>query len=343
MLLAMLELAFYRVGRKCCIMDVPDARSSHTVATLRGGGVVFLFAMWLYCGFYGVEWPWLMVGVSIVGIVSFVDDVRSLHFGIRLLAQFAAVLMMLGQLGMLDGAHWLAVAVALVVCVGIVNAFNFMDGINGILVGYSLTVLASIAYVNECVVYFIDRSFMVVTALSLVVFALFNFRRRALCFAGDVGSITIAFILTFMLARLILVTGNYAYIVFMSVYGVDAVLTICHRIYLREHLGDTHRKHVYQIMANELRMPHLRVSALYMTLQLVISAGFIIAGINGYIYMLSVVAGLAAVYMWFINRYYRLHRAYLMRSAGTEVCRHGDGTGMELETDTAQVSITKNK
>ena len=121
--------------------------------------------------------------------------------------------------------------------------------------------------------------------MSLIVFCIFNFRRKAVCFAGDVGSISIAFILLFALCRLILATGDMSYLVFLAVYGVDAVLTICHRMQLHENLGEAHRKHAYQLMANELKVPQLLVTSLYMVLQLAISAGLIFLPVNHYVFI----------------------------------------------------------
>ena len=149
--------------------------------------------------------------------------------------------LMFYQFGILNWHDWWIVLVALIVCVGITNAYNFMDGINGITGGYSLAVLAPLVYLNAKDG-FIEMSYLYIIGLSLIVFCFFNFRKKAKCFAGDVGSITIAFILLFALGRLILQTGDFAYIIFLAVYGADSILTICHRIQLHENLGEAHRK-----------------------------------------------------------------------------------------------------
>jgi hypothetical protein len=96
---------------------------------------------------------------------------------------------------------------------------------------------------------------LVVVILSVLVFCLFNFRTKAKCFAGDVGSIGMAMILVFAVGRLMLATGDVTWIVLFLVYGVDGMMTIFHRIMLHENLGEAHRKHGYQLMANELKMP----------------------------------------------------------------------------------------
>ena len=309
-ILIVLELVYFRIADKFNIIDKPNLRSSHTSVTLRGGGIIFLFAVWLYALFFGLGYPWFILGLTLVGVVSFVDDVRSLPDSVRLVAQFASMFLMFYQFGILNLNDWWIVVIALIVCVGIVNAYNFMDGINGMTGGYSVAVLVPLIYL-DAKYGFISMDFLYVVGLSLLVFCFFNFRKKAKCFAGDVGSISIAFILLFILGRLILQTGDLSYLTFLAVYGADAVLTICHRIRLHENLGEAHRKHAYQLMANELKMPHVAVSSIYMLLQLAISFGLILLPMNHYLYMGIVVALLAAAYIIFMKRYYHLHEEYL--------------------------------
>lgn len=308
--LVLLELAYFRVADRFNIIDKPNLRSSHTAVTLRGGGIVFLFGAWIYAAFFGLDYGWFLLGLTLVGAVSFVDDIHSLPDSLRLVVQFAAMFLMFYQFGILNRHDWWIVLVALIVCVGITNAYNFMDGINGITGGYSLAVLAPMVYLNDKLG-FIDMPFLYVAGLSLGVFCLFNFRNKAKCFAGDVGSITIAFILLFALGRLMLQTGDLSYIVFLAVYGTDSVLTICHRIQLRENLGKAHRKHAYQLMANELKIPHVQVSLLYMVLQLAISFGMIFCPLNHYAYLAIAVILLTSAYLLFMKRNYHLHEIYL--------------------------------
>lgn len=210
------------------------------------------------------------------------------------------------QLGIFENQAWLLILAALIISVGIINAYNFMDGINGMTGGYSIAVVLPLLYLNAKYS-FISQPFLYIVGLSVLVFSFFNFRKKAKCFAGDVGSISIAFILLFALVRLILATGDFSYLTLMAVYGVDTVLTICHRIQLHENLGKAHRKHAYQLMANELRIPHVLVSSLYMSLQLLISAGLLFTPINHYAYLCAVVVALAAAYLLFMNKNYHLH------------------------------------
>ncbi len=309
-LLVLLELAYFRVADRFNIIDKPNLRSSHTSITLRGGGIVFLFGAWLYAACFGLGYGWFLLGLTLIGLVSFIDDVHSLPDLVRLVVQFAAMFLMFYQFGILNLQDWWMVLIALIICVGITNAYNFMDGINGITGGYSLAVLAPLIYLNWKAD-FISMPYLFVTGLSLLVFCFFNFRKKAKCFAGDVGSITIAFILLFALGRLILRTGDFSYIVFLAVYGADSVLTICHRIQLHENLGEAHRKHAYQLMANELKIPHVTVSLLYMTIQLAISFGMIFCPINHYVYLAITILVLLTAYFIFMKKNYHLHEAYL--------------------------------
>lgn len=313
-LLACLELAYFRIADRFNIIDKPNLRSSHTSITLRGGGIIFLIGAWIYAAFFGLSYPWFLLGLTLIGGVSFVDDIRSLPDSSRLVVQFVAMFLMFYQFGILNLNGWWMVLVALIVCVGIINAYNFMDGINGITGGYSLAVLIPLIYLNKSIG-FVDQAFLYVAALSVLVFCFFNFRKRAKCFAGDVGSISIAFILLFALGRLILATEDFSYIVFLAVYGADAILTICHRIQLHENLGEAHRKHAYQLMANELHIPHVAVSSLYMAIQLLVSAGLIFLPINHYVYLGGVIVLLAIAYLFFMKKNYHLHEEYLRSKA----------------------------
>lgn len=308
------ELLYFKIADRFNIIDRPNMRSSHTSITLRGGGVVFLFGAWVYAAFFGVTYPWFLIGLTLVGVVSFVDDVHSLPDSVRLVVQFAAMFLMFYQFGILNWNDWWIVCIALIVCVGITNAYNFMDGINGITGAYSLAVMLPLIYLNESVG-FIEMPFLLVITLSILVFLFFNFRKKAKCFAGDVGSISMAFIVVFVLGLLMLQTHDFSYIVFLAVYGVDAVLTIVHRIMLHENLGEAHRKHAYQLMANELKVSHLKVSAGYMIVQLAVSAGLIFIPINHYIYLGLVIILLSGGYVAFMRKYYHLHEEYLKSKA----------------------------
>lgn len=317
-LLLVIELLYFRIADKFNIIDKPNERSSHTSVVLRGGGIIFLIGAWVWSLFYGFHYPWFLAGLTLVAGVSFIDDIRSLPDSLRLVVQFVAAAMAFYQLDILHIELWWVVLLALIVYVGITNVINFMDGINGITAGYSLAVLIPLVLLNRRDG-FVESSLIEVSILSVLVFCLFNFRPKgkAKCFAGDVGSIGIAFILLFILGKEIFLTEDITYLVLLVVYGVDACLTIVHRIMLHENLGEAHRKHAYQLMANELEIGHVKVAAFYMVMQLAISLLFIY-GIPDtvtahWIYLVIVVAVLIVAYVLFMRKYYHLHAEYLMR------------------------------
>ncbi len=304
------ELAYFAIADKYNIIDKPNLRSSHTSITLRGGGIIFLIGTWIWAAFFGLQYGWFMAGLTLVGMISFIDDIHPLDNKIRLLGQFAAMMMLFANLGFYNAIGWWMVIPALIVCVGILNAFNFMDGINGITGGYALSVIIPIIYLNQKM-QFINMPFLIVTAISLLVFCFFNFRKKAKCFAGDVGSVSIAVIVIFGLGRLIMATKDPVYLLFIAVYGADSILTIVHRIMLHENLGMAHRKHAYQLMANELKIPHVFVSLLYTGLQLAVSFGLILCIRYEWLYFIAVVFLLALIYILFIKSKYYLHEEYL--------------------------------
>lgn len=315
-LLVFVELLYFKIADKFNIIDKPNERSSHTRIVIRGGGIIFIVGLWLWSVFFGFQYPWLLAAVTLAAGVSFVDDIHSLPDSIRLVAQFLAMGMMFWQLDMIHPSLWWAVLLALVVCVGATNIYNFMDGINGITAGYSLAVLLPLLLMNRSDS-FTSESLIIVTILAVLVFSFFNFRpkNKAKCFAGDVGSVGIAFILLFLIGCLIMKTGDITWLLFLVVYGIDGCCTILHRIMLHEHLGEAHRKHAYQLMANELGMSHVVVSLLYMALQLAISLVMIYLIPNTaaahWIYLAAVLIVLAAAYLLFMKKYYHLHEEYL--------------------------------
>ena len=330
-ILVVAELVYFRIADRCNIIDKPNERSSHTKVVLRGGGILFLIGVWVWAIWKWMEmpgqaghdvYPWFLVAVTLAAGVSFIDDIHSLPDSVRLVVQFVAMGLMFWQLDMIHPSLWWAVILALIVCVGATNIYNFMDGINGITAGYSLAVLAPLLLLNrmsDVTGAFVDGSLIVVVILSVLVFSFFNFRpkNKARCFAGDVGSVGIAFILLFLIGRLVMKTGDITWLIFLVVYGVDGCCTIVHRIMLHENLGEAHRKHAYQIMANELGMGHVMVSLIYMGLQLVISLGMVFLVPNNvvahWVYLVAVIVVLVGGYYLFMKRYYHLHEEYLKR------------------------------
>ena len=307
-LLFLAELFYFRIADKCNIIDKPNERSSHTRITLRGGGIIFYFGALAYFLTNHFEYPWFMLALSLITFISFIDDIRSTSQGLRLVFHFTAMALMFYQWGLFS-LPWWTILVALIICTGIINAYNFMDGINGITGGYSLIILIALAYINRIYVPFVEPDLIYTMLCAVLVFNFFNFRKQARCFAGDVGSVSIAFVILFLIGSLIIKTENFGWLILLAVYGVDSVLTIVHRLMLHENIGLPHRKHLYQIMANELKIPHAVVSLIYMVVQAAVVAGYLALREYRYGYLLGSILVLSLLYLLFMKRFFYLHKS----------------------------------
>ncbi len=303
MILFGVEVIYLRIAGYCEAARVrPVGRSSHTSPTITGGGCIFaaaaLAAVWMDPTrgmlLFGA-------GLSVAAAVSFVDDFRPLGVGVRLAAQLACAALTLCAVPALAGAPawlWAAAATGSVACL---NAFNFMDGINGITAAYSAVLLAALMFLDS-VYGFADPRLPGLALCAVVAFGYFNFRRRAVCFAGDVGAISIAAVTLYLLASLIAATGSVWWLVLVAVYGVDTSLTIVRRIIRRENIFRAHRLHLYQYLANECRVPQLAVASAYAGVQLLIDLGAWLLRDHPAAYFAAVTAVLCAAYLILMRR-----------------------------------------
>lgn len=297
---------YFRVADKYNIIDKPNHRSSHKYITIRGGGIIFYLGVLLYNFFFGFDYPYFIIGLSLISIISFLDDILDISSKIRISVHFIAMMLMFYDCGLYN-LPWYYLVSALIVSTGIINAYNFMDGINGITGGYSLIVIGSFWWINNNIHTFIDNNLLYVILISLLIFNYFNFRKVAKCFAGDVGAVSIAFIVVFLLGKLIAETGDISYLIILMLYGVDSILTIVHRLILKENIFKAHRKHMYQIMSNELKIPHTTVSLVYMLVQAVIMIGYFYFKNISWIYFTLSGFVLASIYLLFMKRFFKLH------------------------------------
>lgn len=277
--LVVFELAYFGLARHFQIIDRPNERSSHKDVTLRGGGVIFIVAISFAAFTSDAPSIFVVAGAALVATISFLDDLRPQQALLRVVAQLSGILLMLYSFDLTTWPTWLWV-VAVVVCVGALNAFNFMDGINGITGSYALVNIACFLYVDSYVVDFASSNLMIFSLEATLVFLFFNFRKRARCFAGDVGSVTLAFLQIYLLVQLIIVTGAFYWVVFALVFGLDSVITILYRIRKRENIFAPHRTHLYQFLANELSIPQLAVSSCYALIQLTVNVVWITLGVR---------------------------------------------------------------
>lgn len=292
-ILFILEILYFKVADRFNIIDKPNERSSHTLVTLRGGGIIFYFAAIIYFIWSGLNYPWFFLGLTLMSTVSFLDDIFTLSNRIRLIIHFTSVLLMAYELNVFE-MPWYFLLITFLIVVGVINAYNFMDGINGITACYSLSVGSLLMIVNNDI-NFVDQNLLSFTMLGVLVFAFFNFRNKAKAFAGDVGSVSIAFILIFALGALIIKTGNFIYILFLLIYGLDSVWTIIRRLYLRENIFEAHRSHLYQYLGNEAGKSKLIISFGYGIIQFIV--GILIIFISNLNIMAQIVFSLIIIFV----------------------------------------------
>jgi UDP-GlcNAc:undecaprenyl-phosphate GlcNAc-1-phosphate transferase len=296
------QVLYLKVARRFQIVDQPNLRSSHTAATITGAGIIFIIAMISYPVVFNLNYDFFLAGLFIAGSVSFLDDLKPMNFKIRILCQLVAVALLFYQLGVFELPTYL-VTILFVLTIGIVNAINFMDGINGMTGGYAFVTLGTLLYINEYVVKDFAASSLIITAMvAVVVFNFFNFRARAKCFAGDVGSVSNAIILVFLIGKLILTSGNVAYILLLFVYGLETVTTIFFRLLRKENIFEAHRSHYFQFLVNEKKIPHLYVSSAYAITQLVFNVLLIFSLIYSVVAMVTFT--LVVTYIFVLLRFW---------------------------------------
>ena len=295
------EMLYFRLADHYQIIDQPNNRSSHTEVTIRGGGIIFPIALLIFPLYFGTANIWFLTGLFLISAISFADDIKHVNNKLRLFIHLAAVGFLFYQLS-LFGLSWYLILFAFFFTIGTINAVNFMDGINGITGGYGFITLLSLLGINYWVVNFTDPNLLITAIIAVGVFNLFNFRKKARCFAGDVGSVSLGFILVYFILSLILKTENFNYILLLLVYGMDVVSTIIFRLIRKENVLEPHRSHFYQYLFNERKIPQIIVSLLYIALQLLINLLLICSGVSSIWIMVLILAlsGIVFVKMRFM-------------------------------------------
>lgn len=269
-----IELLYFVVAKHFHIVDRPNERSSHQKVTLLGGGIIFFLSILYFSLTHSIPYPWFLIGISLIAVVSYIDDLHPLPSLFRMIVQLLTVLLVLFQFQVFDLAVWKIILVFFV-AVGTMNIYNFMDGINGMLAAYSLVVISTLAYINLFVTQFVDPDLLWFVLIALAVFGFFNFRSKARCFSGDVGSVVMGALVIFLIGKLVQASptghADLSYLVFIGVYLADGGLTILKRLLRGENIFKPHREHLYETLCNDCKVPHLCVSSLYAVLQLVIN------------------------------------------------------------------------
>lgn len=329
------EILYLKVADKFNIIDKPNERSSHTKITIRGGGIIFYLASIIYFIFSGFQYPFFFLGLTLLTYISFVDDIRGVHPSARLCVHLASVFLMIYELGAFD-LPWYYLILGFVFLIGAINAYNFMDGINGMTAFCTMVMGGLLLYVNTKI-HYIESNFLIYTLLGVFVFGFFNFRKKAVCFAGDVGPAVLSFMLLFALGKLILKTGDFTYILFLGVYGIEIGWSVARRVYQGYHIFEPHRTFLLHMLSNEVGYSSLLVSTLYGIVQLALGASVIYIVQYGasvqWAFTITVLTALSFVYLtmkqYIFNNYYikgeekRFARVKLERIRKIRRKRHG--------------------
>lgn len=273
-LYAGMVLLYIMIAKKLQLTDVPSARSSHRDITITGAGFIFPIAFFLPLALTGefIHYRSTIAGLLLISLVSFADDLKSVHPVIRVTVQVIAVSLLLWQTGGLFKMKTWQIVPGFILVVGIINSYNFMDGINGMNALYSLSMMGILAIIRLSGILFLPVPEVFYSLIAaLLAFSLFNVRKKALCFSGDIGSISIAYIVSLMIIQVMIATDSAVWILLFGVYGLDSVGTIVLRLIRGEKVWMPHRTHFYQYLVNERKWPHVRVSALYAVIQFVLS------------------------------------------------------------------------
>lgn len=268
--LAVISLLYLKLAIRFKIIDKPNERSSHTKITVRGGGIIFPIAIFIFFLLNNYQYPYFTLGVFLISFVSFLDDIYTLSSKIRFPFQFIAIALILVDLNAFSlPIYW--PILYLVTGIGFINMFNFMDGVNGITGIYSLSVLFGLFLINSNE-HIINNDLIIFSAISLAVFGFYNFRKKALFFAGDIGSIAIGMLIFFIGLLFTIQLSTPLILLLVIVYGADAGCTLLYRkFYTDESVLDPHRHHMYQKIVDDFKISHLKVSLGYGLIQLIVN------------------------------------------------------------------------
>lgn len=300
---------YFFIAKEYNIIDKPNPRSSHKELVVRGGGIIFPLGLLIWYFFSGFYYPWFFAGMIMISIISFMDDYATMKSGIRIVCHIISIFLIMIQLGFVDYPIWLWITV-LFISTGIINAYNFMDGINGITAGYSLSIMISLFFVNRFLSPFVQEGLIIAAIIPVVIFSIYNYRTNARCFAGDVGSVSIAFYLVFLTGLLIIESQNPVYLMFFSLYGIETFWTVIQRAINKENIFKAHRKHYYQLLANEYGISHMKVSTGFAMTQLIINAMTIYGTQRAHVHLMLMVS---AIFLVILSVVYLISKSLILK------------------------------
>ena len=282
-----------RWGKKLGLLDKANQRSSHAGAIPKGGGIGIL-AAFIFSSFY-LKLPFLIwSSVVIVSLSSFYGDRKEIPPKIRLIIQFlSGVGVLAGLFYLEERSYWVYMSIPFLslFVVGTANYYNFMDGINGIagitgVVAFSLIFLFSALSNTDMFLLPLGTCM----AFACIGFLPFNLP-KARVFLGDVGSILLGFVYALLVVGLSQTPSDFIVLCsFLFPFYADELVTTFVRLRSGEDLMTPHRKHIYQLLANEMHYHHWKISMGYGILQLLIGLSVLAAKPKGLVFLLVLIS-----------------------------------------------------
>lgn len=281
-----------KVGFKCGLKDIPNHRSAHNIPIPKGGGIGIPIAFGLITFLYSQTNYCLAVTALFISIVALINDRDTIKVKIRLILEFIPSIVFLWVckkwLIIFAYEHYSVIASILLVCilaifiVASANFFNFMDGINGIA---GLAAIISFAFLGFFALYIKKSPEIAYMAFSVASasagFLFLNFP-KAKVFMGDVGSIFVGFCFAGIVIYLVAdIKEFFLLVLFLSLFYIDASITILIRLYNKKNISQAHNAHLYQRLVHIFGWTHTKVAISYCVVQtLICITGFILFKYN---------------------------------------------------------------
>ncbi len=297
----------YKYGVKLGLADIPNERSSHSNIVPKGGGIGILVSFISFSLYFSID-IFFWVPALIISCVSFFGDKHPISSKFRLCVQFfCSFVFLIGlfYIRQVDLVIYIIIFPISIFMVGTTNFYNFMDGINGIsglnaVVGFFFTGYYGL------ILGFEDKYILLcgVIVFSCIGFLFFNFP-KAKVFMGDVGSILLGFVFACMV---ILFSSSetdfFVLCSFLFLFYIDELSTLAVRIKNRDKLDKPHRKHLYQLLANELETSHWKISLIYTIIQIIVSASVLLFRQNIHCVILLIIcySSLFCVWSYYIRK-----------------------------------------
>lgn len=313
-LLLMIEMIYIQLARKYRILPTHQEQSSRSTYIVTGAGILF-FISWIFFFLLNeFQYPIFTFGLLIVTLLFFIDDITPFHPALHVAINLIALTILFVQFGVYEQLDPLHLSLMYLVGLYILHMFHFMNRINGMTGIYALSFFVSMILLSPPNLQFDIENPLYFIVISLGVFGLFNFRKKAAAFAGDVGVYSIAYLVLFFLLQLVFGRTNFIegevhhtapstfhfepkYLLFLSVYFVETILTFFFSVMHRKNIFTARSNHLYQYFSHKLKISHLLVATSYATLQLLINFYVINNDITPF-KAAYILAGLTAIYLF---------------------------------------------